>query len=53
MAEGTVNLQIGDPAPDFTLPATSAAGKPTVSLSEFRGKKNVVLAFFALAFTPT
>jgi peroxiredoxin len=35
-------------APDFTLPSTT--GKP-VTLSEFRGKKNVVLAFYPAAFT--
>ena len=42
------NLKVGDEAPDFTLPST--AGKP-VTLSEFRGKSNVVLAFFPAAFT--
>jgi peroxiredoxin len=42
------HLKVGDPAPDFTLPST--AGKP-VKLSEFRGKKNVVLAFYPAAFT--
>lgn len=42
------HLKVGDEAPDFTLPATT--GK-TVKLSEFRGKKNVVLAFFPAAFT--
>src|SRR5262245_57331334 len=41
-------LKVGDMAPDFTLPST--AGKP-VTLSEFRGKKNVVLAFYPAAFT--
>ena len=41
-------LKVGDVAPDFTLPDT--AGKK-VTLSEFRGKNNVVLAFFVLAFT--
>jgi peroxiredoxin len=40
---------IGSPAPDFTLPST--AGK-TVTLSALRGK-NVLLAFFPLAFTST
>jgi cytochrome oxidase Cu insertion factor (SCO1/SenC/PrrC family) len=42
------NLKVGDMAPDFTLPST--AGKP-VTLSEFRGKSAVVLAFFPAAFT--
>lgn len=42
------NLKVGDMAPDFTLPST-AGGK--VTLSDFRGKKNVVLAFFPAAFT--
>jgi peroxiredoxin len=42
--------QVGDAAPDFTAPSTS--GKD-VSLSSFRGKRNVLLAFFPLAFTGT
>jgi cytochrome oxidase Cu insertion factor (SCO1/SenC/PrrC family) len=41
-------LKVGDMAPDFTLPDTD--GKP-VKLSDFRGKKTVVLAFFIAAFT--
>jgi peroxiredoxin len=41
-------LKVGDKAPDFTLNDTE--GKP-VKLSDFRGKKNVVLAFYVLAFT--
>ena len=41
-------VKVGDTAPDFTLPDT--ANKP-VKLSDFRGKKNVVLAFFPAAFT--
>ena len=42
------HLKSGDMAPDFELPS-SAGGK--VKLSDLRGKKNVVLAFFPAAFT--
>jgi len=41
-------LEVGDRAPDFTLPDTEGR---EFKLSEFRGKKNVVLAFYVLAFT--
>ncbi len=41
-------LNVGDKAPDFTLPDQN--GK-LVKLSDFLGKKNVVLAFYVLAFT--
>ncbi len=40
----------GTAAPDFTLDTT--AGTP-VTLSSFKGKKNVLVAFFPLAFTST
>ena len=42
------HLKVGQQAPDFTLMDT--AGKE-VKLSDFKGKKNVVLAFYVLAFT--
>lgn len=42
--------QIGELAPDFTAPSTSGRD---VSLSEYRGRSNVLLAFFPLAFTGT
>jgi cytochrome oxidase Cu insertion factor (SCO1/SenC/PrrC family) len=42
------NLKVGQAAPDFTLRATD--GK-TYKLSDFKGKKNVVLAIYVLAFT--
>ena len=42
------HLKVGDPAPDFTLRATD--GK-SYKLSDFKGKKNVVLAIYVLAFT--
>jgi len=41
-------LKIGDEAPDFTLGATDGT---KVHLADFRGKSNVVLAFYVLAFT--
>jgi peroxiredoxin (alkyl hydroperoxide reductase subunit C) len=47
-------LEVGDEAPDFTLPATGrSAGKGQkgcpITLSSYRGKKNVVLGFFPAA----
>lgn len=42
-------LQVGDAAPDFEL---SASGNRTVKLSDWRGKKNVLLAFYPFAFSP-
>jgi cytochrome oxidase Cu insertion factor (SCO1/SenC/PrrC family) len=52
-AQGTpkapeTKLKVGDAAPDFELNDT--AGKK-VKLSDFKGKKSVVLAFYVLAFT--
>lgn len=43
-----LSLKVGDPAPDFTL--LSDKWK-TVKLSDFKGKKNVLLAVYVLAFT--
>jgi len=40
--------KVGDKAPDFSLKSTSG---DAVSLETFRGSKNVLLAFFPLAFT--
>ena len=45
----TVVLNEGDTAPDFTLPAYPQGD---VSLSEFHGKKNVILAFYPKDDTP-
>ncbi len=42
-------LRVGRKAPDFTLPDDSGHA---VHLASFLGKKNVVLAFYVLAFTP-
>ncbi|HEY5616342.1 MAG TPA: peroxiredoxin [Vicinamibacterales bacterium] len=48
MAQGTVELKVGDTAPDFTLQGTD--GK-THKLSDYRGKQAVVVAWFPRAFT--
>lgn len=48
LASMAATLKVGDKAPDFTLPDQN--GKK-VKLSDFQGKKNVVLAFYVLAFT--
>ena len=41
-------VKVGDIAPDFTLMDTH---RNQVSLHDFRGKKNVALAFYIFAFT--
>jgi len=43
-------LQVGERAPEFTLPATTAE---KFSLNQFQGKRHVVLFGFIGAFTPT
>jgi peroxiredoxin len=47
-AVAKTGLKVGDVAPDFTLQSNQS--KP-VKLSDYRGKKNVILAFYVLAFT--
>jgi len=42
-------LRVGDRAPDFALPDQKG---DTIKLSDFRGKKSVVLAFYIKASTP-
>jgi peroxiredoxin len=44
-------LKIGDVAPDFSIAANNTSNRVAVKLSDFRGKKNVILAFFPAAFT--
>ena len=45
--------KVGDDAPDFELAAVTGTQRHTLKLSSFRGKKNVVLAFYALDWSPT
>ncbi len=42
------HLKVSEMAPDFTL---QDQNRQSVKLSDFRGKKNVVVAFYVLAFT--
>jgi cytochrome oxidase Cu insertion factor (SCO1/SenC/PrrC family) len=46
-----MKLKVGDAAPDFTLLAFDGKELKKVSLRDYRGKKNVALAFFVFAFT--
>ena len=47
--DSVLKVKVGQKAPDFTLPAV-AGGK--VTLSQYKGKKNVVLSFVPAAWTP-
>jgi len=50
-----MTIQVGAQAPDFELPSNELEnGRPgkKIKLSDFRGKKNVVLAFYPLDFSP-
>ena len=40
--------QVGDPAPDVTF---TTADRQEIRLADFKGKQNVVVAFYARAFT--
>jgi peroxiredoxin len=50
-ADATSTLAVGDPAPDFSLKRHN--GDEPWALSAQRGQKNVVIAFYPFAFTPT
>ena len=43
-------IEVGDKAPDFDLPSTKGGN---FKLSDQAGKKNVVLQFYVIDFTPT
>ena len=43
--------KVGDLAPDFELKYSDGRDLKEVSLSQYRGKKQVVLAFYVFAFT--
>jgi peroxiredoxin len=46
-----LKLNVGDVAPDFKLHYFDGSDLKEVSLSQYRGKSNVVLAFYIFAFT--
>lgn len=46
-----MKLKVGDTAPDFSLAAVQGKQRTTLNLSDFRGKKNVILAFYPLDWT--
>lgn len=43
------HIEVGEKAPSFKLPTNN---QQTVELDQYRGKKNVVLLFYPLAWTP-
>jgi peroxiredoxin (alkyl hydroperoxide reductase subunit C) len=47
--DSVLKVKVGDQAPDFTLPVV---GGEKVTLSQYRGKKNVVISFVPAAWTP-
>ncbi len=47
--DSTLQVKVGDIAPDFTLPSVSGE---KVTLSQFQGKKHVVISFVPAAWTP-
>lgn len=43
--------KVGDMAPEFSLKYFDGSNLKDVKLSDYKGKKNVVLAFYIFAFT--
>ena len=46
-------LKAGETAPDFELPAVTGKQRQKFKLSDFRGKRKIVLAFYPLDWSPT
>jgi len=47
--DSKLKVKIGDPAPDFTLPSVTGE---KITLSRYKGKKNVMISFVPAAWTP-
>jgi peroxiredoxin len=45
--------KVGDPAPDFELPAIAGEGRITMRSRDYLGRQNLVVAFHPLDWTPT
>lgn len=50
-APPALKIKVGSLAPDFTLLAFDGKDLKKISLHDYRGKKNVALAFYVFAFT--
>ena len=50
LAATVAAVEVGQPAPDFSLTSTSGE---KVSLSQFKGKKHVLIQFYSVDFNPT
>ena len=46
-----MKIKVGDLAPDFTLLAFDGQKVTPIALHDYKGKKNVALAFYVFAFT--
>ncbi len=46
-------LRVGDPAPDFELPAVAGEQRITVRSRDYLGRQNLIVAFHPLDWTPT
>jgi len=51
--ENNMALKVGDPAPDFELPAIVGDRQITMRSRDYLGRQNLVVAFHPLDWTPT
>ncbi len=48
-----MSLKVGDPAPEFDLPAVAGEDRITVRSRDYLGKQHLVVTFHPLDWTPT
>jgi len=53
LVENDMALKVGDPAPDFELPALAGERQITVRSRDYVGRQNLVVAFHPIDWTPT